>query len=83
MPQILEACWAFRCPECGFDHEAMGWLAQDHEIYCEVCQQDSGRQVKLQRWLIEETEQEAASKAGTPRQRERLPVRHAMEVPAK
>lgn len=52
MPRIIEI-WEFLCPECGFGHHELGRLARDEEIFCIVCDHDTGRQVKLQRWLGE------------------------------
>jgi hypothetical protein len=49
--RIIEAHWEFLCPECGLGHHELGRLARDHEIFCEVCDHETGRVVKLDRWL--------------------------------
>jgi hypothetical protein len=43
--------WRFECPECQFDHEEAGRLATDAEVYCGMCAEDCGRDVRLRRWL--------------------------------
>ncbi len=51
MPRIVEAHWEFHCPECGLGNHELARLAQDHEIFCEVCEHEAGQVVKLERWL--------------------------------
>jgi hypothetical protein len=43
--------WSFQCPECGFGHVELGWLATDNETHCLVCLEERGVDVRLQRWL--------------------------------
>jgi hypothetical protein len=50
--------WHFRCPECGLGDEELGHLAADQELYCAVCLEETGRQVRLERWTAEGSEQE-------------------------
>jgi hypothetical protein len=52
---MLEGVWCFRCPDCGFGHEELGYLAADHELVCAVCLEDGRGPVRLQRWLPEDT----------------------------
>lgn len=60
MNRIIEALWEFHCPECGFGHGELGRFGSDHEIYCEVCEHEEGRLVRLQRWLAENPEPQAS-----------------------
>jgi rubredoxin len=46
--------WEFQCPECRLGHDEFGRLLLDDEIFCPVCEHETGRQIKLQRWLPEE-----------------------------
>lgn len=46
--------WEFQCPECRLGHHELGRLACDDEIFCPVCEHETGRQVKLERWLPDE-----------------------------
>lgn len=39
----------FECPECGLDHHEADRLAEEEEIYCSLCAEDCGRDVKLKR----------------------------------
>jgi hypothetical protein len=40
----------FQCPECGFgDHEA-GHLVAAADIYCVVCLEEQGRQIRVECW---------------------------------
>jgi hypothetical protein len=54
--------WHFQCPECGFGDRELGQLLGDGELYCLVCLEETGRQVRLQRWTEEDSE-EAAGQA--------------------
>jgi hypothetical protein len=47
---MVERCWCFRCPECGFGHEELGYLAADQELLCEVCLEEDRSAVPLHRW---------------------------------
>jgi len=51
---IGERRWRFECPECGFDDEEAGRLATDRVIWCGMCAGDTGRDVKLRKWLAED-----------------------------
>jgi hypothetical protein len=53
MPRIVETCWEFHCPECGFGHHELGRLAADHEMLCIVCEHEAGQTVTLHRWLAD------------------------------
>jgi uncharacterized Zn finger protein (UPF0148 family) len=57
---VIEECWEFHCPDCGFGHHELGRLARDHEIYCIVCEHESGHLVKVQRWLADENAEDQA-----------------------
>jgi hypothetical protein len=46
--------WQFHCPECGFGHQEFGGLGADRDLYCLVCDHETGRLVRLERWLAEE-----------------------------
>ncbi|MBV8578431.1 MAG: hypothetical protein JOZ58_25780 [Acetobacteraceae bacterium] len=55
-----EAHWEFVCPECGFGHDELGFLATDDEIYCGFCLEETDRQVVLHRWIsVTETDDQA------------------------
>ena len=55
-----EAHWEFACPECGFGHSELGFLATDDEIYCVVCLEETDRHVVLHRWIaVTETGRQA------------------------
>jgi hypothetical protein len=54
----MDGYWHFVCPECGFGDREHGRLAQDQDIICDVCLEDSGIRVRLRRWLPENAEQE-------------------------
>jgi hypothetical protein len=45
--------WAFQCPECGFGNVELGFLATDDEVYCLVCSEEQGVDVRLKRWLLQ------------------------------
>lgn len=46
--------WEFDCPSCGLGHAELGHLACDEDIFCPVCEHETGRQIKLLRWLPDE-----------------------------
>ena len=50
MPRIVQAHWEFHCPECGLGHHEHRRLATDHELYCEICEHEAGRRIRLLRW---------------------------------
>jgi hypothetical protein len=64
MPRIVEAHWEFHCPDCGFGHHELGRLAEDHEIFCVVCDHETGRIIRLERWLTDEPLPQARLRAG-------------------
>jgi hypothetical protein len=50
---VAQAFWQFHCPECGFGDAEHGHLLsadEADEVYCLVCMEDDGRQVRLHRW---------------------------------
>ena len=49
-----EGFWCFQCPECGFGSEELGHLAEDQELFCEICVEEARGEVRLQWWLPEE-----------------------------
>jgi hypothetical protein len=55
-----QAFWSFHCPECGVGDRELGHTLTAHEIYCLVCLDETGRQVRLHRWEIVEAEEPAA-----------------------
>jgi hypothetical protein len=57
---VIEECWEFQCPECGLGHHELGRLARDHEIYCIVCEHESGRLIRVRRWLADDAAEDQA-----------------------
>jgi hypothetical protein len=55
-----QAFWSFHCPECGVGDRELGHMLTAHEIYCVVCLDEIGRQVRLHRWEAVEVEEIAA-----------------------
>jgi hypothetical protein len=55
-----QAFWSFHCPECGVGDRELGFTLTAHEIYCVVCLDEIGRQVRLHRWEVVEVEEIAA-----------------------
>jgi hypothetical protein len=53
--------WQFQCPECGFGDTEHGYKLTDQEIYCVVCLEEEGRQVRLHRWEAHEAEKRQAA----------------------
>ena len=53
MTKQPERHWQFACPECGFGHLELEILAADDELYCELCLEETGRQILLHRWIVE------------------------------
>jgi hypothetical protein len=45
-----QAFWHFHCPECGVGDNELGHLLAAQEIFCVVCLEEEGRQVRLRRW---------------------------------
>jgi hypothetical protein len=52
---MLDGHWHFQCPECAMGDFELGHLAADQELFCEVCLDEEGRLILLERWLAEET----------------------------
>ena len=46
----IQAFWHFHCPECGVGDNELGHLLAAQEIFCIVCLEEGGRQVRLRRW---------------------------------
>ena len=40
----------FQCPECGFGDHEVGHLAPETEIYCIVCLEEQGQQIRVHCW---------------------------------
>lgn len=47
--------WCFQCPECLIGSAELNRFAEDQELFCEVCIEESHREVRLNRWLPEAT----------------------------
>ena len=64
----MSACWLFHCPECGFGERELGRNGGDHDLYCEVCLEETGVRVRLLRWYAEQAEAaaEAAERESKP-----------------
>lgn len=58
MARSMEMYWRFQCPECGFGDHEVGHLVNSDEVYCVVCLEEDGRQVRLKQW--EETRADQA-----------------------
>jgi hypothetical protein len=56
-----QAFWSFHCPECGVGEQELGHTLTAHEIYCIVCLDETGRQVRLHRWDGAASEETAAT----------------------
>ena len=48
----------FQCPECGMGDQEVSHLVDETEVYCVVCWEEQGRQIRVQRW--EEVERSQA-----------------------
>ena len=48
----------FQCPRCGLGSYEVGHLVSDDEVFCVVCLEEEGLQIRLQRW--EETADDQA-----------------------
>jgi hypothetical protein len=51
---MLEGHWHFQCSECGMGDFELGYLADDQQFFCEVCLEEEGRMIRLERWPTEE-----------------------------
>jgi hypothetical protein len=40
----------FQCSECGFGDHEVGYLVAEAEIYCVVCLEEQGRQIRVECW---------------------------------
>ena len=40
----------FQCPECGFGDHEVGHLVAEADIYCVVCLEEQGRQIRVECW---------------------------------
>ncbi len=50
MGLIQNARWRFQCPECGLGDSEVGHMTQPDTIFCVVCLEEVGRQVRLHVW---------------------------------
>jgi hypothetical protein len=41
----------FQCPECGFGDHEVGHLVAEADIYCVVCLEEQGRQIRVEYWV--------------------------------
>ena len=46
----------FQCPECGLGDHEVGHMVAEGEIYCIVCLEEQGRQVRVHCWEREEAQ---------------------------
>jgi hypothetical protein len=53
--------WSFHCSECGMGDREIGHTLTAHEIYCIVCLDETGRQVRLHRWEVVNIEEDLAA----------------------
>jgi hypothetical protein len=51
---MLDGHWHFHCPECGTGEFELGCLADDQQLFCEICLEEEGRLIRLQRWPADE-----------------------------
>ena len=51
---MLDGHWHFHCPECGMGDFELGHLAEDQELFCEVCLEEESRLILLERWPTED-----------------------------
>jgi hypothetical protein len=51
---MLKGHWYFQCPECGMGDFELGHLAEDQKLFCEVCLEEEGRLILLERWPADE-----------------------------
>ena len=49
---MLDGHWHFQCSECGMGDFEPGHLAADQELFCEVCLEEEGRLIRLQRGVL-------------------------------
>ena len=60
MNQPRGAHWHFLCVECGFGDHELGHLLEADEIHCLVCLEESGREIRLHRWITVEVTAETS-----------------------
>jgi hypothetical protein len=41
---------SFQCPKCGFGDYEVGHLVAESDIYCVVCLEEQGRQIRVECW---------------------------------
>ena len=46
--------WHFQCPECRTGDFELGYLADDHQFFCENCIEEGRGLIRLERWPAEE-----------------------------
>jgi hypothetical protein len=46
--------WHFHCPQCGMGDFELGYLANDHQFFCEVCVEEGRGLIRLERWPAED-----------------------------
>jgi hypothetical protein len=51
---MLDEHWHFHCPECGMGDFELGYLANDHQFFCEVCVDEGRGLIRLERWPVED-----------------------------
>jgi hypothetical protein len=51
---MRDGYWHFHCPECGMGDFELGHLADDQEFVCQVCLEEEGRLILLERWPADE-----------------------------
>jgi hypothetical protein len=51
---MLDGHWRFHCLECATGDFELGCLADDRQLFCEVCLEEGGRLIRLKRWPAEE-----------------------------
>jgi hypothetical protein len=47
----------FQCPRCAFGSYEVGYLVSDDEVFCVVCLEEEGLQIRLQRWEVSTEDQ--------------------------
>jgi hypothetical protein len=54
----------FPMPDCGVGDFELGYLADDQDVYCEVCLEENRRLVRPHRWLPTEQPHHARFRIG-------------------
>jgi hypothetical protein len=47
---MSDGYWHFQCHECGMGDFELGRLAADQQLCCEVCLDEDGGMIRLERW---------------------------------